>query len=637
MTKHPALAPELAGLAHPGGRIPPPALLILLCVLFSALRWLKTESFWGDSSRWIFEAWRAASGELPYRDFAWQYPPLSLLVFGGAFHVFGASFTVAQIVIDIISSAIVLLSWRVARLLFSPGLAFAAAATLACAGSGNTGNFALFSLQMYTPALLVGMVGLLMVLEALIVQIQSGSLSRGHALLLSAGATIALLSKPEFLMGTVGALGGAAIYQWRLGVTNGQPSALWLQKQMLVVGLAVLPALTIYGVLAWTVGLDNLMAGLSGYGIAYLVCPWWPTGLGLFGAFVALCQSAMALLIVNGLWHRDSNPPSRTTIMALRVPAVLAIPATVLYIPYCLKEFPILAGEVTPVRMMSFFLSTGTVLLPVMWSSIVFCPALAVKVGLGRNVRPEAGVFLILSTAGLLMSARTLFGGTLSQLTLVTAAAYPIWFIVAPLLVERFLHGSKRLPLRHASAPVIALVTAYGLLRFGTAILVELRSGYTTIDTAAHRVRVLDHTNSAAVYRYVLDHTSDTDRVLDISYGGAVNFASRRTSPLYSTQFSALAPAQKYLSMDLERIRAHPPKLIIANAAPDFGATYGMCVETGCTFPAIVWRSKRLACEPDRKFPVLEYIKTHYAPVARVGEKVIYSQESAPKAPEIQS
>src|ERR1700737_3938720 len=111
MTMRPALKSDPASPAYRTGRILPVALLMLLCVLFSAVRWLKTESFWGDSARWIFEAWRAASGELPYRDFAWQYPPLSLPLFGAAFRVFGASFLVAQIVVDIISTAIVLLSW----------------------------------------------------------------------------------------------------------------------------------------------------------------------------------------------------------------------------------------------------------------------------------------------------------------------------------------------------------------------------------------------------------------------------------------------------------------------------------------------------------------------------------------------
>jgi hypothetical protein len=608
-------------------RFVPVTLLILLCVLFSAMRWLRTESFWGDSARWIFEAWRAATGELPYRDFAWQYPPLSLLLFRAAFRIFGPSFVVAQLVIDIVSTAIVLLSWRVARRLLSHGLAFAVATALACAGASNTGNFALFSLQIYTPAVLVGMVGLLMLLEAVIARIEEGLFGKPHAVLLCAGATIALLSKPEFAMGAAGALVAAALYEARLCLATRTPVSLWFRRQAALFSFALVPALVVYGLIAWKTGVRNLLTGLSGYGMAQLVCPWWPTGLGLFGALVALCQGAAMLLFIQWLSRENSQPLSRRVRTALTAAAVIAVPATIFYVPYCIKQLPIFTHGNTPLRMIGFFLSTGTVLLPIMWASIVLWPALVFGVAYGKEVSREKAALLTLATAGMLMSARTLFGGSLSQLTSVTVTAYPIWFILGPLLIERFLRRTEVGAPQLVYNPLVVLVAVYALLRFGVGIISERRSHYVTIDTAAGKVHVLDHTSSAAVYRYVVEHTSSVDGVLDTSYGGAVNFAGRRASPLYSTQFSALAPAQKYLDMDVDQIRARPPKLVIANDSPDSGAEYGLCVETGCMFPALVWRSTRLACDPNRKFPVLEFIKENYAPVARFGKKTIYQQK----------
>jgi hypothetical protein len=608
-------------------RFVPITLLILLCIVFSATRWLKTESFWGDSSRWIFEAWRASMGELPYRDFAWQYPPLALLLFRAAFRIFGPSFVVAQLVIDIVSVAIVLLSWRVARRLLPHGLAFAVTAALACAGASNTGNFALFSLQIYTPAVLVGMVGLLLMLEAVIARIEEGLVGKTYAALLCAGATIALLSKPEFAMGAAGALVAEAAYEARLCLATGAPVSVWLRRQASLFGLALLPALTIYGLISWKTGVGNLLTGLSGYGMAQLVCPWWPTGLGLFGALVALCQGAAVVLFIQWLSRENSNPPSRSVHTALSAAAVLAVPLTFFYVPYCVKELPVFTHGNTPLHMISFFLSTGTVLLPIMWSSIVLWPALVFGIWHGKELSRENAAVLTLATAGLLISARTLFGGSLSQLTSVTVAAYPIWFILGPLLIERFLHRTGAGASQRVYSPVVVLIALYALLRFGVGVIGERRFHYVTVDTAAGKVHVLDHASSAPVYRYVVEHTSSTDGVLDISYGGAVNFAGRRTSPLYSTQFSALAPAQRYLDKDIDQIRARPPKLVIGNDSPDSGAEYGLCAETGCMFPAIVWRSTRLACDPNRKFPVLEYIKQNYTPVARLGKKTIYEQK----------
>src|SRR5512139_962977 len=85
------------------------------CALFMVLRWGKLDSLWGDPARWLFEAYRSASGETLYRDFAWQFPPLALLLLSGAFRLLGSTFEVAQLVLNALSLIAVLLMWAVAR------------------------------------------------------------------------------------------------------------------------------------------------------------------------------------------------------------------------------------------------------------------------------------------------------------------------------------------------------------------------------------------------------------------------------------------------------------------------------------------------------------------------------------------
>jgi hypothetical protein len=60
------------------------AVLPALCAFFIMPRWGKLNSLWGDPARWLFEVYRAAQGETLYRNFAWQFPPLSLLLMSGA-------------------------------------------------------------------------------------------------------------------------------------------------------------------------------------------------------------------------------------------------------------------------------------------------------------------------------------------------------------------------------------------------------------------------------------------------------------------------------------------------------------------------------------------------------------------------
>src|SRR5512139_1099920 len=83
------------------------------CALFMVLHWSKLDSLWGDPARWLFEAYRSASGETLYRDFAWQFPPLSLLLMSGAFRLLGGTFGAAQVVLDALSLIAVLLLWVV--------------------------------------------------------------------------------------------------------------------------------------------------------------------------------------------------------------------------------------------------------------------------------------------------------------------------------------------------------------------------------------------------------------------------------------------------------------------------------------------------------------------------------------------
>src|SRR5205085_12354644 len=136
---------------------------------------------------------------------------------------------------------------------------------------------------------LVGMVGLLMMMEPLIRYVKFGFLDASALVVLSAGATIALLSKPEFAIGAVGALIATAACDARC-LFKYTPLSDRLRHQAVLFALALLPALALYGLMAWKAGTKNLLAGITGYGMASLVCPWWPTGLGIAGAAVALLQ-----------------------------------------------------------------------------------------------------------------------------------------------------------------------------------------------------------------------------------------------------------------------------------------------------------------------------------------------------------
>jgi hypothetical protein len=603
--------------------------LLLFCGALCLLRWGKLDTFWGDSVRWMFEAYRAASGELPYRDFAQQYPPLPLMLSAATLLIFGAKFVVLQIVVDILSAMVVVLTWDTARR-FLPGvLPVAVAVILACSGVANTSNFALFSLQIYSPSILLGAIGLLLVIREMADFLDCRYLTRRSLVWTVLGATIGLLSKPEFIVGILGCLGTVALLEIRLWRRDRVVFSGYRDLGRLLV-TATAPAIIVYVLFAALCGPANVMAGIGGYGMGALTCPWWPTGLGLFGACVAvgygvIAAAAYSLLHVRRFWIRY-----RWKNLLLWSGALLSAVAMILYLPYCVAELPLFSRGATPFRIASFYLSTGTVLLPVMWIGILVLAALSIAFlrwpeGAWRDRAP----ILLLLAPAFLISLRGLFGGTMSQLTQVSMAAYPLWFIVGPFLALWFLHAFG--PNRDPAAAIVVAMFAYAALRLAGIVVTEARTPYAHLDTAAGTISLQDTQIGPKVYSYVLTHTDPAEPVLDLANGGGFNFAEHRVSPVFSTQFTGLAPHPKYLNADLARIEKQPPRLVIANDGPTFQATYGLCMNTGCVFPALVWRSTRLACDPSQTFPVLNYIRSHYEPAARFGEKVIYIRKAVSK------
>ena len=101
-----------------------------------------------------------------------------------------------------------------------------------------------------------------------------------------------------------------------------------------------------------------------------------------------------------------------------------------------------------------------------------------------------------------------------------------------------------------------------------------------------------------------------------------MNLATHRLSPLFSTMFMNLKMPDDLLERDLERIRARPPKIVIAQNASNFGAFYGVdgCA---CAFPHVVWIPPTSAVVPGKVFPAIAYIQQHYRVSKIVGQKLL--------------
>ena len=219
------------------------------------------------------------------------------------------------------------------------------------------------------------------------------------------------------------------------------------------------------------------------------------------------------------------------------------------------------------------------------------------------------------------MSARSLFGTVLTPFPEVPAICYPFVILIGPFLLYQALSASgdpvtKRSALRF----VAALVTCYIAVRIAGGYPDILSNNhYSQIQTVAGPIKVSDGGASAEIYDYVMEHTTPTQGILELPYGGGIGFATGRRSPTYSTLFVQLSPPESVQSLDVERMRASPPAIVIARDGARFGTYYGIEQPVGCEFPRIVWKSAKRAGDPNRILPIVDYIRANYHVERRIG------------------
>ena len=597
------------------------ALLLLLCAVFMWLRWKKLdELLWGDPVHWLHEASRVARGELPYRDFSYQYPPLAVFYFGWGFRLFGTTFTAAQILIDFWSVAVVLLSYFLMTFLLPRALHLPVCFLLVSVCATSLTNFNLFSYRIYTPALEMGAAGALLLALGILRHLRQMQPAGVNRAMIAAGSAISLLSKPEYALAACAALLAFVFVGRRFGFT-GKPGL------KLLVG-SVLPAAVLYAWLAFIVGPRNLIAGVSGYGLATFACPWWPTGVGIFGVCAALGEALMVAALVSLPW-RDRFAARLGA--AYRRLCVLAVPGAIVFAAYVcyLNRVALTSGRpaIEKIKLMlPSVVWTAPMLLPVMWVVIALFFYLILRSF--SEARESTGELLVILTFPVIMSIRTLFGSTQSVYPDIAAACYPFLLILGPYLLWRFLSSVPAqgvTPAIPAAAIVSCLVLAYGAARIIGGASLLTGHNYRSLETEAGTVKIADHIPGVDIYHYVISHTSPSDYVLELPYGGGVNFASGRRNPAFDTQLFGMAMPPVYRQLDLQRIRERRPKLVIAEDSPEFGTYYGYGLKgnRSCVCPRLVWIPDRPSWDPDFIYPVVAYIAHNYRPTMRFGSKVI--------------
>ena len=597
---------------------------MLVCIAFMALRWKKLGSLlYLDPPRWLHEFSRVARGELPYRDFSFQYPPFAAFLYGWALRWFGVTFNTAQIVTDIVSALVVVLCAALIARLLPPQLRLATALCVVAVCGTSLMFFNLFSFVTYIPSLQTGAVGMLIVLLALLGYVREGRLSGVGWTMLALGGLIGCLSKPEFVIGSIAAVVAAAAL--RPGV----------KLALRVAAVIFLPSLAIYALLGKMVGWSELRAAIGGYGLATASCPWWPTGLGIFGAAAALGQaSAIAALVSLPQRKRFANLYGQHYSRLL----LGGLAGTIIYAAYiAYRNWNTLIAPLTLTervrRIAPSLLFTSPVLEPVLWAAVVVFVVLVYRWARSRALEGRDAELLLVLAVTLAMASRSIFGSTQSEFPEVAGVCYPFFIVLGACFLWRFL-SSAATP-RYAAGVVAAMLLAYAGLRVAAAWPEMLSNRpYGALQTAAGTVRVLNYKIDSTVYQYVMAHTTPDDYLLEVPYGGGLNFSTGRRSPIYTTQLEGMGWAPDYQQRDLDLFLRHPAALVIAIDRPALGTnwSFGLVGNRMCACPRLVWEPDQPNWRPNYVYPLIRYVQEHYHAAAKIGDKVILAPNQALRA-----
>jgi hypothetical protein len=591
------------------------AVIALLCAMFILLRWKKMGSLlWLDPARWLLEFSRVARGELPYRDFSFQYPPFAAFLYGWLLRWFGITFTNAQVITDVIGMLVVALCWLLIRQLLPPGLRLSTGICLIATCATSLMFFNLFSFVTYIPSLQTGTVGILIVLNVLLRSVRAGGIGAGGWTMLACGGLVACLSKPEFILASIAAVACAAILKRDFVFS------------LLAGSVVLIPSIVVYAALAAVVGFAELRAALAGYGLATASCPWWPTGLGIFGALAALGEASMlAALASIPRWKCFRSSYGNRYFQFLAA----SVAGTAIYLAYLVyRNGNAFAASLSFTQRMRGILPsvlfTSAVLQPVLWVSLVAFLALAWRLLRGYQLESRDRELLLVLAVALSMASRSLFGSTQSEFPEVAAVCYPFFLILGAYFLWRFL-SSAATP-RYSTAVVATVLLAYACIRLVGAWPEMLSDRqYGVLETPAGTIRLLNYKVDTKVYQYLMAHTRPGDYVLDIPYGGGLNFATGRPSPIYTTQLAGMGWPQVYQQKDIDLFQSHPATLVIAQNDPKLGTywSFGLPGNRMCACPRLVWQPDQPNWDPNYVFPLVSYIQQHYRVVASIGDKLI--------------
>lgn len=495
--------------------------LSLLFALLAGLSWQK----WGvpsvDPGHELTTAATIAEGGTPYLDIRYFYGPIGVYALGGAFALFGTSFTTAFAFGLVQAAAILAAFYALSRRLLS--VVPAAIATAMVAGIGFSGTALNFVLP-HTNSATLGILFMLLMLLAL---------SREQLLLAGLAAGVVGITRPEFA--AVAALTGGA-YLAGVARDNGWRTALRALAPLALPAIAV--AGLVLGILAADVGAHRLFfenlwpvdfLRIAGFDSQKA---WAPMDLESVAATLAragLYCTALAAVLASAVMLSKARSAGE------RLRALWPLPAAgliLLLVAGAWKVLGIWDPARSEVQSEATHLLIGMSWLPAL--GFAACVLLAVCLLRGEKA-PISGSWafdLALVAAAAALGARAYDAFT-------AEASYAPYYAAPLVLLLALLHDrlGRRWPAARAAsygflAAVALGLIAYaqiGLYRDASASVHTPRGSFVTAPAAAPALQ--------GTIDYIDSHTAPGEPIVSIPLDSGLHFMTGRPPALYDAMF----------------------------------------------------------------------------------------------------
>ncbi len=495
--------------------------LLFFFALLAGLSWRA----WGvpsvDAGHELNVASTLASGAHPYSDIRYFYGPAGLYALGGAFAVFGASFTTAFAFGLLQAAAIIGVFYALARQLLSVTPAAIAAAIVAAIGfSGTAFNFVL-------PHTNSGTFGILFLLLMLL------ALKRERLVLAGIAAGVVGLTRPEFV-----AVAGLAGLAYVVGVARQHGVRTALRALLPLALPAVLLAGGVLALLANSVGAERLFAEnlwpvdflrIAGFSSQH---SWAPMDLESVAATLAragiYCTMLAAALGAGLLFSKATD--RRGHLLALW--PLLAAVVALLIVDIAWKGIGIWGPAQSAVQHEATHLLIGMSWLPAL--GFAACAVIGVRLLRGGDplISDSWGFDLALVIAAAALGARA-YDAFTAEASYAPYYAAPLVLLLA-VLHDRLSHRfpEARTALYGALAAVAIGLTAYAQIALYPDSSAAVNTERGSFVTAPASAPVIQETVD-----YIDSHTAPGEAVLAVPSDSGLNFMTGRPAPLYDAMF----------------------------------------------------------------------------------------------------